>query len=95
MYIQGAKDSVRNSNGADVVAQFTKANTCATTTAPYTKVEACSSGGAAVNAGCVDYQGCAQPTIWCSHNDPAYSGTSHGWPCFATKAMYDFFTALP
>jgi polyhydroxybutyrate depolymerase len=95
MYIQGAKDSVRNSNGADVVARFTKVNGCTTTTMPYSKVESCMSSGASVNPGCVDYQGCTQPTLWCSHNDSAYSGTSHGWPCFATKAMYDFFTGLP
>jgi hypothetical protein len=35
------------------------------------------------------------PTIWCSHNDPSYSGTQHGIPCFAIKAMYDFFGTLP
>jgi polyhydroxybutyrate depolymerase len=34
------------------------------------------------------------PTIWCSHNDPNYSGTQHGVPCFAMKAMADFFTSL-
>ncbi len=55
----------------------------------------CTSSGTSVSPGCVSYQGCQQPTIWCSHNDPAYSNTNHGWPCFATKAMYDFFTALP
>jgi polyhydroxybutyrate depolymerase len=35
------------------------------------------------------------PTVWCSHNDPAYSNTNHGWPCFGTRAIYDFFTGLP
>jgi len=35
------------------------------------------------------------PTIWCSHNDPSYSGTEHGVPCFAIKAMSDFFGGLP
>jgi polyhydroxybutyrate depolymerase len=95
MYIQGAKDSVRGSDGADVVMRFTKVNECTAATMPYTKVDKCTSGGASVNAGCVEYQGCTQPTTWCSHDDSAYSGTSHGWPCFATQAMYDFFTALP
>jgi polyhydroxybutyrate depolymerase len=95
MYIQGSKDTVRNSSGADVVARFTKVNGCTTTTMPYAEVDSCMSGGASVNPGCVDYQGCTQRTLWCSHNDSAYSGTSHGWPCFATRAMYDFFTALP
>ncbi len=95
MYIQGKNDSVRNSDGHETVARFTKANTCGTTTMPYTLVPACMSSGMSVNAGCISYDGCTVPTVWCAHNDPAYSGTSHGWPCFATKAMYDFFEALP
>jgi len=95
MYIQGAKDSERKSDGADVVAQFTKVNKCTATKQPDTSVGTCMSGGTSVNPGCVEYEGCSQPTFWCSHNDPAYSGTSHGWPCFATKAMYDFFATLP
>jgi hypothetical protein len=95
MYIQGTKDTVRNSDGADVVARFTAVNKCTTSTMPYTSATTCTSSGTSVNPGCVTYQGCTQPTIWCSHNDPAYGMTSHGWPCFATKAMYDFFTGLP
>ncbi len=95
LYIQGAKDSERSSNGADVVAQFTKVNQCSTTTQAYTGAPACTSSGTNVNAGCVSYQGCAKPTIWCSHNDPAYSGTSHGVPCFAVRTMVDFFEGLP
>lgn len=95
LYIQGAKDTERRSDGADVVAQFTRVNQCTTSTQPDTGVGTCKSSGASVNPGCVEYQGCTQPTRWCSHDDSAYAGTSHGWPCFATKAMYDFFTALP
>jgi hypothetical protein len=48
-----------------------------------------------VNPGCVSYQGCADTLIWCSHDDPNYSNTNHGWPCFASRAMADFFSALP
>jgi poly(3-hydroxybutyrate) depolymerase len=95
MYIQGKMDNVRNSNGSEVVARFTAVNKCTSTTTAYSSVATCSSSGTTVNPGCVSYQGCTQPTIWCSHNDPQYSNTNHGWPCFATKAMYDFFTALP
>jgi len=40
-------------------------------------------------------RGCKAPTIWCSHDDPAYSGTMHGVPCFGMKAIYDFFEGLP
>lgn len=97
MYIQGKMDNVRNSNGSDVVARFTAVNKCMSTTMPYSSVAGCSStqNGAKVEPGCVTYQGCTQPTIWCSHNDPNYSSTNHGWPCFATTAMYEFFGALP
>jgi hypothetical protein len=52
------------------------------------------SGRPQVNPGCNAYDGCAVPTIWCAHNDPSYSGTQHGVPCFAIKAMYDFFGTL-
>jgi polyhydroxybutyrate depolymerase len=96
MYIQGKMDTQRgNSNGADVVARFTTVNRCSTTTMPYPGVAMCMSGSTSVAPGCVRYDGCTQPTVWCSHNDPAYSNTNHGWPCFATKAMYDFFASLP
>ena len=52
-------------------------------------------GGPTVDPGCIIYDGCKVPTIWCSHNDPSYSGTQHGVPCFAMKGMYDFFKTLP
>lgn len=95
MYIQGKMDNVRNSDGADVVARFTTVNGCMSSTMPDTDVASCMRGSMNVTPGCVTYQGCTKPTIWCSHNDPEYSNTNHGWPCFATKAMADFFTALP
>lgn len=95
MYIQGKMDNVRGNDGSATVALFRTANTCGTTSKPYTNAPACMSGTTAVNNGCVQYDGCTVPTVWCSHNDPAYSNTNHGWPCFATKAMYDFFASLP
>lgn len=94
LYIQGSHDSVRNSDGAGVVMEFVSANGCMTTSKPYSG-PMCSSGGKTVHDGCKQYDGCKVPTLWCSHDDPAYSNTSHGWPCFASKAMYDFFVALP
>ena len=94
MYIQGKNDSVRMSDGADVVARFRTANMCMTTSMPYSQVAGCSSSGTTVNPGCIIYDGCSVPTIWCSHNDPQYSGTSHGVPCFAMKAAYDFFGSV-
>jgi poly(3-hydroxybutyrate) depolymerase len=95
MYIQGKNDNQRNSDGAEVVARFTAANSCSTMTMPYAGVAGCSSSGTTVNPGCVVYQDCDEPTVWCSHNDPQYSNTNHGWPCFATDAIYDFFEAQP
>jgi predicted esterase len=94
MYIQGKKDMVRMSDGADTVARFTTANGCMMTSKAYAG-PMCMSSGKTVNDGCVQYDGCTVPTIWCSHDDPQYSNTSHGWPCFATKAMYEFFAGLP
>jgi hypothetical protein len=95
MYIQGKMDNVRMSDGADVVARFVTVNKCGSTTMPYSGVAMCQSSGTNVNPGCVSYDGCMEPTVWCSHNDPQYSNTNHGWPCFATKAMADFFASLP
>lgn len=95
MYIQGKMDTVRNSDGADVVELFTTANDCDSSSAPFDGAPECVSGGKTVNDGCIQYSGCSVPTVWCSHDDPQYGNTSHGWPCFATAAMYDFFTNLP
>jgi polyhydroxybutyrate depolymerase len=95
MYIQGKMDNVRNSDGADVVARFTSVNKCSSTSMAFADVATCKSGSTNVTPGCVKYDGCMEPTIWCSHNDPEYSNTNHGWPCFATKGMADFFATLP
>ena len=95
LYIQGAHDNVRNSDGSDVVKEFTTANGCAPESTSYTAVSACTSSGKSVKSGCVEYQGCEARTVWCSHDDPQYSNTNHGWPCFATRAMYDFFAVVP
>ena len=95
MYIQGKMDAERgNGDGHETVARFRAANSCMDTSMPYTAVMGCQSGNTTVNPGCVSYNGCKAPTIWCSHNDPAYSGTMHGVPCFGMKAMYDFFETL-
>jgi hypothetical protein len=96
LYTQGIKDSNRgNGDGHEVVASWIKANKCAgmSMSMPYTTaVDACkASTGASVDAGCKQFTGCSATTIWCSHNDPDYSGTYHGWPCFLTKAMAAFF----
>jgi hypothetical protein len=99
MYIDGKMDNQRSPTSAsDTVARFRTANMCASTSMPYTAVMMCNStdsGRPLVDPGCIIYDSCSVPTIWCSHNDPSYSGTQHGVPCFAMKAMYDFFAGLP
>lgn len=95
MYIQGKNDTERMSDGADEVARFRDANGCSTESTAYTEVMGCQSSGTSVNPGCISYGDCDVPTIWCSHNDPQYSNTSHGVPCFAMTAMHDFFQTFP
>lgn len=98
MYIQGMMDQERGGgDGHEVVSQFRTANGCDMTLMAYAEVTGCKSqgGGTTVNPGCVSYDGCDAPTVWCSHDDPFYSGTMHGIPCFAVTAMHDFFSALP
>jgi polyhydroxybutyrate depolymerase len=101
MYIQGMMDMMRgDSNGIDVVNFFASSNACSSMTLPDGDVAGCNSSfdRAPVTPGCVTYQGCSQPTIWCSHNDNGYNasdGNQHGWPCFASNAMADFFMGLP
>jgi poly(3-hydroxybutyrate) depolymerase len=99
LYIDGKMDNQRSATSAtNTVAKFRAANTCADTSKPYTPVMTCNStdsGHPLVDPGCIIYDNCTVPTIWCSHNDPSYSGTEHGVPCFAIKAMYDFFATLP
>jgi poly(3-hydroxybutyrate) depolymerase len=95
MYIQAINDTVRGGNGKDAVDRFVAGNMCGTSSMPYTAMGAgCQSSGTAVNPGCVSYQDCGVPTIWCSHNDPAYSGTGHGVPCFTAQATDEFFKSL-
>jgi polyhydroxybutyrate depolymerase len=98
LYIHGQKDSQRSADSAkNTMAKFRAANSCADTSKPYTAVMQCNStdsGRPQVDPGCISYDGCSVPTIWCSHNDPSYSGTQHGVPCFAIKSMYDFFSSL-
>jgi poly(3-hydroxybutyrate) depolymerase len=98
MYIDGKMDNQRSAtSAADTVAKFRATNMCTSTSKPYSPVAACKSidsGTPTVDPGCIAYDSCMVPTIWCSHNDPNYSNTQHGIPCFALKGMSDFFTSL-
>ena len=95
MYIDGKMDKQRSATSAtNAVAKFRAANT-SKTYAPVMTCTSTDSGHPTVDPGCISYDSCSVPTIWCSHNDPSYSGTEHGVPYFAMKAMYDFFATLP
>ena len=98
LYIDGQMDNQRSADSAkNAVAKFRAANSCQDTSKPYSAIMGCTStdsGHPQVNPGCNIYDGCSVPTIWCSHNDPSYSGTEHGVPCFAIGAMVDFFGGL-
>jgi polyhydroxybutyrate depolymerase len=84
----------------DVVNVFTASNGCGSASVPKTDVPGCTStfDHAQVTPGCVSYQNCTAPTVWCSHDDNGYNnsdGRQHGWPCFASNAIADFFMKLP
>jgi poly(3-hydroxybutyrate) depolymerase len=98
LLIHGRNDTERGSTSQDAdgrkdLAPYVSSNGCGMTTMPKT-VAGCSSSGTQVMPGCVDYQGCSQPLTWCSHNDPFYSNTNHGWPCFAADLMHEFFSSF-
>ncbi len=100
MYIQGFADAQRGGgDGKDVVDVFASSNSCGATTVAFDAVAGCTGyGNKAVDPGCVSYGACGEPLIWCSHNDEGYNltdGHYHGWPCFASNAMADFFLSLP
>ena len=93
LLIHGTRDTARGtSNGAEHVAQFVMRNGCATNSAVFNVPNCNSRQSGSVTPGCIEYQSCgANPTVWCSHNDPFYSNTNHGWPCFANQTILDFF----
>jgi hypothetical protein len=99
LIIHGADDHERANTNQDAdgrkdLAPYLASNHCGMDTLPHDQA-GCTSGSVQVDPGCVEYQGCAEPTIWCHHNDPQYSNTNHGWPCFANAAIDTFFTGLP
>lgn len=98
LHIDGIKANQRSADSAkNTVAKFRTANSCMSTSTPYTAVMSCSStdsGHPMVNPGCISYDGCSVPTIWCADNDPSYSATQHGIPRLAIKSMVDFLAGL-
>ncbi len=97
LVIHGLNDNQRggDENGALDLVQYTQSNQCESTATPL-DVPSCASfqGGAAVDPGCVQFEGCAAPTQFCNHDDPNYQNTNHGWPCFANQQIFNFFESL-
>jgi polyhydroxybutyrate depolymerase len=101
MLIHGLADTQRpnDANGAIDITQYTESNQCTGGTQAM-NVPACTSiaDNSQVTPGCVQYTGCATPTLFCNHNDPNYidNGTpsNHGWPCFANGQILAFFESL-
>jgi len=75
-------------NGPKTRDFYAALNHCSETTTSVTGYE-----GALSN--CVMYQGCdtGYPVYWCSHSDPNYSGTNHGWPAFASEFLWTLFSS--
>ncbi len=102
LVIHGLNDTQRGGDvdGASDIVQYTESNQCSANPPAPRNVPSCSSlaDGVAVNAGCVEYQGCAAPTIFCNHNDPNYldngNPTNHGWPCFANGQIFQFLESV-
>lgn len=96
LFIHGQNDTERlnidDADGAKALAGYVTSNTCQPSTLGY-DVASCTRGDMLVNPGCVSYEGCAAPLVQCSHDDPNYGGTNHGWPCFANQAVFDFFAS--
>jgi poly(3-hydroxybutyrate) depolymerase len=98
LLIHGLNDTKRpgDNNGAQDISQYAESNQCSAQTTTLA-VPTCSSfaGGVSVNPGCVQYNGCAAPTLFCRHNDPNYlengNPSNHGWPCFANSQIFQFF----
>jgi poly(3-hydroxybutyrate) depolymerase len=100
LLIHGENDTQRggDANGAQDIRQYAQSNQCSDTTTQLNS-PACNSitGRGPVDPGCVQYNGCAAPTLFCRHDDPNYidngNVTNHGWPCFANRQIFEFFEA--
>lgn len=101
LLIHGLNDTARpgDNDGAQDISQYAESNQCSGTTTPVAVPGCASFAGAQypVDPGCVQYDGCAAPTLFCNHDDPNYfengNATNHGWPCFANSQIFQFFEA--
>ena len=85
MVIHGVRDSVVDPvNGERSRDHYLELNSCDDSTTDLDNEE------------CVAYEGCdaAYPVAYCTHDEPTYDDTNHGWPSFASEAIAAFFASL-
>jgi poly(3-hydroxybutyrate) depolymerase len=83
--IHGERDSVVTvTRGGALRDHFLSANGCSEKSGP------------AGSAGCLRYEGCdsSLPVEWCTHGEPTYQNTNHGWPSFGGAEIARFFASL-
>jgi polyhydroxybutyrate depolymerase len=88
--IHGIDDSVVGPANGPLTAEFYRAkNNCSSDTTPV-------QGFTNAVSNCKEYQGCDDGfgTIFCQHDDPNYSNTSHGWPAFAGDFLWNRWSEL-
>lgn len=99
LVIHGLDDQERCAYGLDDcdgrkdIVPYRSSNGC-TETKVATDLDVGTQCGGSINPGCMEFEGCSAPTYFCNHNDPQYSNTNHGIPCFATAAISDFLGRL-
>lgn len=76
-------------DGRKDIVPYRTSNGCTETKLP-ADLDVGTSCSANIDPGCVEFEGCSEPTFFCNHNDPQYGTSNHGVPCFATPAMMDF-----
>jgi polyhydroxybutyrate depolymerase len=88
--IHGKNDNVVGPENGPKMRDFYKAlNHCDDTTVPV-------DGYTDTLSNCVKFEGCDAgfDTYWCSHADPEYNNTNHGWPHFAAEMLVETWARL-
>lgn len=86
---RGSKYNINDGDGKIDFGIYSDSNGCGTESVAFEPMDTgCPSS---VHPGCLEYTGCDAATQFCNHDDPQYSGTNHGVPCFAPTVVFDFF----
>jgi hypothetical protein len=81
--------NINDADGTKDFAVYSESNGCGSSSTAFDP----SGGncGGSIAPGCVEYEGCDEPTQFCNHNDPQYGTSNHGVPCFGPAVVFDFF----